>query len=97
LYFENNTGDESLDHWRKALSELIATDLSHSKYLTVLSGDKLFNILRRENLLEAKSYSSEDLTKVAEQGRVSNILRGSYTKAGETFRINSMLQNVSTG
>jgi tetratricopeptide (TPR) repeat protein len=97
LYFENNTGDESLDHWRKALSELITADLSQSKYLTVLSGDKLFNILRRENLLEAKSYSSEDLVKVADQGRVTNVLRGSYTKAGDTFRINAMLQNVSTG
>jgi serine/threonine protein kinase/tetratricopeptide (TPR) repeat protein len=97
LYFENNTGDESLDHWRKALSELITADLSQSKYLTVLSGDKLFNILKRENLLEAKSYSSEDLAKVADQGRVTNVLRGSFTKAGDTFRINAMLQNVSTG
>ena len=97
MYFENNTGDESLDHWRKALSELITADLSQSKYLTVLSGDKLFNILKRENLLEAKSYSSEDLVKVAEQGRIANVLRGSYTKAGDTFRINAMLQNVSTG
>jgi TolB-like protein len=97
MYFENNTGDESLDHWRKALSELITADLSQSKYLTVLSGDKLYNILKRENLLEAKSYSSEDLVKVAEQGRVANVLRGSYTKAGDTFRINAMLQNVSTG
>jgi len=97
LYFENNTGDESLNHWRKALSELVTADLSQSKYLTVLSGDRLFNILRRENLLEAKSYSSEDLVKVAEQGRIANVLRGSYTKAGDTFRINAMLQNVSSG
>jgi serine/threonine protein kinase/predicted Zn-dependent protease len=97
MYFENNTGDENLDHWRKALSELITADLSQSKYLTVLSGDKLFNILKRENLLEAKSYSSEDLVKVADQGRIANVLRGSFTKAGDTFRINAMLQNVSTG
>jgi serine/threonine protein kinase/tetratricopeptide (TPR) repeat protein len=97
LYFENNTGDESLDHWRKALSELITADLSQSRYLAVLSGDRLYNILSRENLLEAKSYSSEDLAKVADQGRVTNVLRGSYTKAGDTFRINAMLQNVSTG
>jgi len=35
VYFENNTGDESLDHWRKALSELLITDLSQSKYLNI--------------------------------------------------------------
>ena len=47
MYFENNTGDESLDYWRKALSDLIITDLSQSKYIQVLSGDKLYNILEK--------------------------------------------------
>ena len=97
MYFENNTGDESLDHWRKALSELLIADLSQSKYIRVISGDRIFNILRGLNLLEAKSYSSQDLKKVAERGGVENILRGSYTKAGETIRVNTMLQKADTG
>jgi serine/threonine protein kinase/predicted Zn-dependent protease len=97
LYFENNTGDEKLDHWRKALSELMIADLSQSKYIKVLSGDRIFNILRELNLLESKSYSSEDLKKVAAQGGVENVLRGSYTKAGNTLRINLMLQKASSG
>jgi len=97
MYFENNTGDESLDHWRKALSDLLITDLTQSKYLTVLSGDRIFNILRQLNLLEAKSYSSGDLKKVAARGGVENVLRGSYTKAGDTIRVNTMLQKAGTG
>jgi serine/threonine protein kinase/predicted Zn-dependent protease len=97
MYFENNTGDEKLDHWRKALSELITTDISQSKYINVLSGDRLFNILRKQNLVDAKSFSSEDLKTVAQQGGVENILRGSYAKAGETIRINTTLQNMKTG
>ena len=97
MYFENNTGDEKLEHWRKALSELLIADLSQSKYIRVLSGDRIFNILRGLNLLEAKSYSSEDLKKVAERGGVENILRGSYTKAGDTIRVNTMLQKAKTG
>jgi tetratricopeptide (TPR) repeat protein len=97
MYFENNTGDEKLDHWRKALSELITTDLTQSKYINVLSGDRLFNILKKQNLLDAGSFSSEDLKKVAEEGGVENILRGSYAKAGETIRINTTLQNMKTG
>lgn len=31
VYFENNTGDENFDHWRKAFAELLTTDLSQSK------------------------------------------------------------------
>ncbi|GAF71446.1 unnamed protein product, partial [marine sediment metagenome] len=97
MYFENNTGDESLDHWRKGISEMLITDLTQSKYLEVLSGDKLFNILNQLNQLDAKSYSSEVLAEVASRGRVNHILRGSYSKAGDIIRIDIMLQDAGTG
>jgi len=96
MYFENNTGDESLDHYRKAISDLLITDLAQSKYLRVLSGSRLFNILSQLNQLEAKSYSSEVLKEVAVKGEVEHVLLGSYTKAGDTFRINVTLQEAST-
>ena len=97
MYFENNTGDEALDHWRKALSDLLISDLSQSKYLRVLSGEKLYNILEKMNILEANSYSSDDLKEVAQRGEVANVLVGQYALAGETFRISIMLQNAQTG
>jgi len=31
MYFENNTGDAKLDHWRKAITDLLITDLAQSK------------------------------------------------------------------
>ncbi|MFC2168797.1 protein kinase [Acidobacteriota bacterium] len=97
MYFENNTGDEALDHWRKALSDLLISDLSQSKYLRVLSGEKLYNILEKMNILDANSYSSDDLKEVAQRGEVANVLVGQYALAGETFRISIMLQNAQTG
>ena len=97
LYFENNTGDENLDHWRKALSELLTADLSQSRYISMLSGDKLFNVLEELDLLETKSYSSKNIEDVASRGSVENIIRGNYTKAGETFRVNATLLNAKTG
>jgi len=97
VYFENNTGDEDLEHWRKGISDLLITDLTQSKYLKVLSGDKLFNILSQLNQLDAKGYSSEVLEEVASRGRVNHILRGSYSRAGDIIRIDIMLQDASTG
>ena len=96
IYFMNNTGDESLDHWRSALPEWLITDLNQSKYLRVLSGDRLLNILRELNLIEAKSYDSKDLENVAQEGAVNHILKASYSKAGETFRIDYSLQDVNS-
>ncbi len=97
MYFENNTGDKSLDHWRKALSDLLISDLSQSKYLKVLSGERLYNILDKMNILESISYSSDNLKEVAQRGEVANVLVGEYALAGETFRISIMLQNAQTG
>jgi len=97
MYFKNNTGDKNYDHWRSALSDLLISDLAQSKYIRVMGGDKLYNILEQLDLLDADSYSSEDLDKIASRGGVNHILLGNLTKAGENFRINTTLQEADTG
>jgi len=97
VYFENNTGDEDLDHWRKGIANLLITDLTQSKLLKVLGGDKLFDILNQLNQLETETYSSEVLKELASRGRVNHILRGTYSKAGDIIRIDAMLQDAGTG
>ncbi|MFX0069259.1 MAG: tetratricopeptide repeat protein, partial [Candidatus Hodarchaeota archaeon] len=96
VYFMNQTGDEALDHWREALPRWIITDLSQSKYINVLSADRLFSILRKLNLLEIKNYASEDLKNVANEGRVNHIFQASFSKAGDIFRIDYSLQKGDT-
>ena len=65
MYFENLTGDASLDHWKKAISDLLITDLAQSKYIKVMSAESLFNTLSKMNMQEAKSYSLDALRKIA--------------------------------
>jgi len=96
MYFENNTGDSGMDQYRKAISDLLITDLSQSKYLQVLSGAKLFNILNKMGQLEEKTFSSEVLEKVAKQGRVGYVIVGSYSKAGDVFKLNYSLLDADT-
>jgi len=97
MYFENNTGDKNLDQWRKMLSDLLITDLSQSKYLRVLSGDRLYEILSGLNQIETETYSSDILKEIAIKGRVNHLLLGKYARMGETFRIDVVLQEASTG
>ena len=97
MYFKNNTGDEKLDHWRAAISDLLITDLSQSRYIKVLSSDQLFNILNELNQADAKSYTSKALKDVAARGGVKDVLVGSFAKAGDNFRIDVTLQEAGTG
>ena len=96
MYFENNTGDESLDHWRKMIPGLVIADLTQSKYIEVLSGERMYKILSDLNQEDAKSYSSDILKQVATKGRVNHILVGNFAKAGESIRINVTLQEART-
>ena len=96
MYFENNTDDENLDYWRKALSDMLITYFSQSKFIKVLSGNKLYSILNQLNLLEVTNYSSEILSEVGIQGRVKHVLMGNYIKAGEVFRISAILHKLDT-
>ena len=97
LYFENDTGDTTLEHWRKALADLLITDLSQSRYFHVLSGDRLYHILQKHHLLEVQQYSSELLQLIAREARVNHVLVGHYSKAGDNIRINTSLHRMSSG
>jgi len=96
MYFENHTGDESLDHWRKMISSLVIADLTQSKYIEVLSGEKLYAILSDLKQVDVKSYSSDVLKQVAAKGGANHILVGNYAKAGDFIRINVTLQDALT-
>jgi tetratricopeptide (TPR) repeat protein len=96
MYFQNNTGDQSFDIWRDGLSRMLIADLSQSKYIRIVSDDQLYGILSQLNLLGANNYSTEDLKNVASRGRSTHILRGILTKSGDSFRINTTLQESST-
>jgi serine/threonine protein kinase/tetratricopeptide (TPR) repeat protein len=97
VYFENLSRDEPLDGWRTGLSELLITDLMQSKFINVLSGDRVFSILKKLDLLEVKKYSTEDLVKVANEGRINHTISGSFIKAGENIIITLLLQKPHTG
>ena len=78
------------------ITDLFIADLTQSKYINVLSGERLFQVLSDLNQLEASSYSSDILKHIAELSGVSHLLLGNYAKAGETIRINVALQEAET-
>jgi serine/threonine protein kinase/Tfp pilus assembly protein PilF len=96
MYFKNNTGDENLDYLRNMLADALTSDLTQSRYVEVLTGEKLSKILGDLNQLDAKSFSSDTLKRVAEQGKVNHILVGDYAKAGDLIRIHVSLQDART-
>ena len=97
LHFKNNSGDPSLDYWRIGLPELITADLRQSRYLRVLSGDRLSGSVTKLSLAEKGEYSSADLREIATRGRVEHVLTGGIFSSGPNLVITAVLQNPHTG
>lgn len=97
LHFENLSGEEDLDWLRMGVPELITMDLFQSKYLNVLSGDRVYSILKELDLLKPQRYSREDLLKVAAKTNANHLAYGSIIKAGESIVITFNLQNAESG
>jgi len=97
LYFENISGDKSLDPWKTALTELLITKLSQSKFINVLDGNTIYSILKKLSLEEAKKYTKEDLLKIANEGNATYTLSGSLMKAGPNLIMTLSLQKPHTG
>jgi len=97
LYFENNTGDSSLDWLRTALTDMLVTDLSQSPNIRVLGTDRLYQIMRDMNRLDERVTSFEVVQQVAERADVDTVLLGSFVKAGDTIRISIKVQEARSG
>ena len=97
LYFENNTGDPSLDWMRTGLADMIVTDLSQSTHIEVVGTDRIVQILQEIKREDDRSISSSVVQEVAARAGADNVLIGSYVKAGGTIRISARLQDARTG
>jgi tetratricopeptide (TPR) repeat protein/TolB-like protein/predicted Ser/Thr protein kinase len=97
LYFENNTGDRSLDWMRTGLTDMMVTDLSQSPDIEVLGTDRLVKILQELRRDEDRVVSADLVQAIASRAAVDRVLVGSYVRAGDTIRISARLQDARTG
>jgi len=97
FYFENLTGEPSLDWLRTGLTDMVVTDLSQSAGLRVLSTARLYQILDELGRLADKTTSFEAIQAVAREAGVERALVGSYLITGGRIRISVKLQDAMTG
>jgi tetratricopeptide (TPR) repeat protein/TolB-like protein/aminoglycoside phosphotransferase (APT) family kinase protein len=97
LYFDNNTGDASLDWMRTGLTDMMVTDLSQSTDIEVVGTDRLVQILQDLRRTDDRVMSADVVREIANRAAVDTVLVGSYVKAGGTIRISARLQEARTG
>jgi serine/threonine protein kinase/Flp pilus assembly protein TadD len=96
MSFENLTRDPSQDRWRNLLRHLISTDLELSKFLRVVSREKLLQYLKDLNSDDSGGYTQEALDRIADKEQVDFFLLGGFLASGDECRIDLRLVDAGT-
>ena len=96
LAFKNNTGDAKLDYLREGIGDLLIANLAQSGEVPLVLQHQVYGVLKRLGLLERSSYSTEELGEIARRLSASYVILGSFSKSGETFRIEANVLDAAT-
>jgi len=97
MYFENLTGDSSLDWIEAGMVEMLTANLGRFENLNVLSSQRLFDIMRQVSGEEATRIDRRIATQIAEKAGVRTMLLGSVLGTLGQMRLNTQLVEVPTG
>src|SRR5438067_3098913 len=76
---------------------MLDTDLSQLSDVEVVGTDRLLQILTDLQRQEDRTVSFETVKEIAKRAGADTVLLGSFVKSGETIRINTKLQEASSG
>jgi TolB-like protein/Flp pilus assembly protein TadD len=97
LPFANNTGIDSLDWLGPGLSDMVTTNLAQLPGLTVVSPQRLFELLQGEGRQETESIPQQLAMDVASRSGARAMVRGSILTASDEMVVDAQLIDLSDG
>ncbi|MEP7341244.1 MAG: tetratricopeptide repeat protein [Acidobacteriota bacterium] len=97
MYFENQSGDRELDWLREGLTDMLITNLSRSRRLTLLSRQQLAALLVHTGRQNAVKLRLEDGLEIGRRAQAEVLILGSFARIGEQVRIDVTLHEARTG
>ena len=97
MFFDNQSGSPDLDWLREGLADMLITDLSRSKNLTLLSRQQLRTLLDRTGHPTSEKIRIEEAIEIAQKSKAAIIVMGSFVRVGEQIRIDAQLHDGRDG
>ena len=85
ISFENLSGDTALNYLQKAIPTLLETRLEQSRYLQVVTQERMRDILRNMGKGSPKYVDAELGTEICLKEGIRVLISGSFTRAGDLF------------
>jgi tetratricopeptide (TPR) repeat protein len=98
MFFENNTGDQRLEWLQKGLTEMFIRSLSQSSSLSVLSTDRIFEIMQQAGQTASTQPLDFQLAAiVSREANVEAILTGAISRRGDSLKIDVRVHEPNQG
>jgi eukaryotic-like serine/threonine-protein kinase len=97
LPFTNATGAAELDWLRTGLPEMLVTDISQSRYVRPVSGERVRKVMADLGIAENTRFDESALNAVAERAPAQTVVFGQYVESGGTLRIDLTLRKAGSG
>jgi serine/threonine protein kinase/tetratricopeptide (TPR) repeat protein len=94
--FLNQTGDASYDYLREAIPNLLITSLEQSKYLRVMTWERMNDVLRQMGKADVRLIDKDLGFELCRREGIHAIVIGTFIKAGETFATDVKVLDVDT-
>jgi tetratricopeptide (TPR) repeat protein len=94
MYFENRTDEKDID---KILVDMLITNLGRNKQISVVSGQRLYDILKSLGKQDAAVVDRSTATEAAKQAGVKTMLLGSIWNVGGKLNVTGQLLDVESG
>ncbi len=94
--FENLTGEGAYEYLKKAIPNLLITSLEQSKYLDIVSWEKLNDLAGPKDRDIATSADRDHWFNACRSAGVDAIVMGSFTKADNLFATDAKIYDVQT-
>ena len=96
ITFKNRTGESSFDYLCEAIPNLLITNLEQSKYLSVMTWERMHDLLKAMGKEDVKSVDEDLGFELCYMEGIQVIILGSFTKAGDMFVTDVKVLDVTT-
>jgi len=85
ISFENRTGDPQYDYLREVIPNLLITSLEQSKYLSVVTWERMHDLLEQTGHADVTLIDKETGFEACRLDGIDTIVLGSFARAGDVF------------
>ena len=96
ISFKNQTGDRTYDYLQEAIPNLLITRLEQSKYLQVISWERIFDLLKQMGKQDVEVIDQDVGFEICRLEGVEAIVLGSFIKAGDVFATDVKVLDVKS-